>query len=149
MLGAAGHGNAPGEARPGDAEVLEPALDEALHLVAAALGTDELRVRRIMVEQRLLVFRQTEEPALLDGPLDGRAVGRELLATLSSDELALIVIRLVADRIPTLVTVEIEVSPLLHRLPDRLAGAVMIGIGSADKAIVRYVKNIAHVLEKL
>ena len=33
-----------------------------------------------MVEQRLLVVRQAEEPALLDRPFDRRALGRQLLA---------------------------------------------------------------------
>ena len=38
MIGAARHRHAPVEAGARDAEVVEPALDEAQHLVAAALG---------------------------------------------------------------------------------------------------------------
>src|SRR6185437_12460264 len=70
---AAGHGHTPVEAGARDAEILEAALDEADHFVAAALRPDELRVRRIMIEQRLLVLGQAEEPALLDRPFYRRS----------------------------------------------------------------------------
>ena len=105
-------------------------------------------IGRIMVEQRLLVFGQPEEPALLDRPFDRRALRRQLRAVFADDQLVFFVIGLVADRVPTLVAVEVEVPPLLHRLPDRLARAIMIGLRGADEAIVRDVKSIAHLLEK-
>src|SRR3982750_4535458 len=101
-----------------------------------------------MVEQLFLISGQLEEPALLDRPLDRRSLRRELLAAVDSDQLAFVVISLIADRVPTFVAAEVQVSPLLHRLPDRLTGAIMVGLRSQDEAIVRHVKSVAHTLKK-
>src|SRR5437763_12896452 len=101
-----------------------------------------------MVEQRLLVFGQAEEPAFLDGPLDRRPLRRKLRAVFSGRELILFVISFVANRIPTLVAIEVQVPPLLHCLPYRLTRAVMVGLRGPNVAIVRDVKSIAHLLEQ-
>src|SRR6476469_5213686 len=144
MIGAARNRDPPGEAGAADAEVLEPTLDEAKHFVAAARRLDEARMGGIMVEQFLLVGRQAEEPAFLDRPFDRRALWRELFAALALDQLALVVIGFVADRVPAVVAVEREVATVGHRRPDRARRGVMIGVGGADETIVRHLKYIAH-----
>src|SRR5258708_20666371 len=101
-----------------------------------------------MVEQRPLVFGQPKEPALLNRPLNRRAVRRELCAVFGADEFVRLVISLVADRVPTFIAIEVKVSPLLHRLPDRSALSIMILLRSANESIVRHLKHIAHVLKK-
>src|SRR4051812_29568585 len=102
----------------------------------------------IMIEQPLLIGREAEEPALLHRPIDERALRRKLLATLGDNQLLLVIISFVADRIPTFVAAEIDVPLLGHRLPDRLAGAVMGRLGGADEAIERDLKLIVHASEK-
>src|SRR5690349_18752875 len=112
MLATARHRYAPVEAGARNAEILQAAFDEADDLVAAALRLDEVRVRRVMVEQRLLVFRQPEEPTLLDRPFDRRTLRRQLHAIFAVGQLLGLVIGFVPHRIPTLVTIEVEVPPL-------------------------------------
>src|SRR5438067_9820302 len=140
VIAAGGHRDAPVEAGAGNAEILETAFDETNDLVSPALGTDKFRVRGIKLEQRLLVPRQAEEPAFLNGPFDRRALRRQLRAVIGGDQLVSLVISLVADRVPTLVSIEIEVPPLLHRLPDRLARTIMVGLRGPDEPVVGHVE---------
>jgi hypothetical protein len=144
---AARHLDAPVEAGPRDGKVREPALDEAQHLVAPALRADEAGIVPIMVEQLLLVGRKPEEPAFLHRPFDLGALGRKPLAAVGGDQLLLVIIGFVADRIPTLVAAEIEVASVGHGLPDRLAGLVMVGLGGADEAVERDVQILVHLAE--
>src|SRR3546814_6500554 len=123
-----------------------PTLDEAQNLVAATLGSDEIGVGRIMIEQCLLVFGEPEEPCLLSSPFDRGAVGREL-APFPLDQFLLVVKRLVANRIPALIAIEIEVAGSGHALPQRLGGGVMIGFDSADESIMRDVQFRSHILK--
>src|SRR5690606_21853305 len=80
--------NAPVEAGARDAEILEPALDEAQHLVAAAFRADEIGVVAIEREKPVLVGREAEEPAFLDGPFDRCSLRRELYPPFPFEELA-------------------------------------------------------------
>ena len=57
--------DAPLEGGAGDREVLQASLDEARHLVEAALGADEARVLRVMLEQAVRVAGEAEEVARL------------------------------------------------------------------------------------
>ena len=145
MVGRTRYRNAPVEAGARDAEVLETAFDEAQDLVPPALGPDEVRIFAIQLKEPLLVFRKAEEPGLLCRPLDGRALGRQLLAALSRDELAFIVECFVADRIPALVAIEVKVARLFHRLPDGDAGAVVPRLGRPDERIVGDIQFRAHI----
>ena len=135
MVVAARNLDPPVEAGPRNRQIVEPALDEAEDFIAAAVGLDEFGVRGIMVEQSLLIGRQLEKPALLDGPFDRRSLRRAALLALPG-QFARVVKRLVADRIPAFVAAEIEVAIGFHRLPDRLARAVMIGLRGADETII-------------
>src|SRR3546814_14659884 len=98
-----------------------------------------------MIEQCLLVFGEPEEPCLLSSPFDRGAVGREL-APFPLDQFLLVVKRLVANRIPALIAIEIEVAGSGHALPQRLGGGVMIGFDSADESIMRDVQFRRHIL---
>ena len=77
----------------------------------------------------------------------GVPCGESFFAALAFDQFAFVVIGFVANRVPAFVAIEIEVALLLHRLPDRLARAVVIGIGGADKTVVGNVQNIEQFLE--
>src|SRR3546814_7140490 len=61
-LVAAGNLDTPIEAGARYRQIRQPTLDEAQNLVAATLGSDEIGVGRIMIEQCLLVFGEPEEP---------------------------------------------------------------------------------------
>ncbi len=147
MIGRSRHRHAPVEAGAADREVDQPALDEAQDLVAARFRADEVRVGGVEIEQGLLVFGEAEEPGLLGGPFDRRALRRELVAPLPVGQFLLLVEGLVADRIPAFVAVEIQVAGVRHRLPDRLAGGVMLGLDGADETIVRNIEYVGHFME--
>src|SRR5690606_12724459 len=78
---------------------------------------------------------------------DGRALGRELLSALPFGQFLFLVKGFVADRIPALIAIEIEIAGVLHRLPDRLAGLVMGGLGGADETIARNIELRRHLAE--
>ena len=101
-----------------------------------------------MIEQRLRIVRQLEEPAFLGRPFDRGALGGELVAPCPVSQLLFLVERLVADRIPALVAIEIEIAIGLHRLPDCNTGFVVRGLCSANEAIIGYVKFVAHVFKE-
>src|SRR5678816_433737 len=104
-------------------------------------------MRGIVIEQLLLVVGEAEEPGLLRRPFDRRALWRELFAPFPVDKLAVIVECLVADRVPTFVTVEIEVAGSLQRLPDGDARFVMTWFRGAYKCIIRNIKSRTHSTE--
>src|SRR6185312_125949 len=94
---------APREAGARDRQIVEPALDEAHHLVAARARRDEFGMALVMVEKAVLPRGEAEEIILLLDPFDFGA-GRRL----AGDELALVVERLVANRIPAGELAEID-----------------------------------------
>ncbi len=147
MIRRAGHLHAPVEGRARDAEILQARLDEAQHFVAAALGLDELGMLGVELEQRFLIFGETEEPAFLDRPLDRRTLWRELLAILAVYDLLVAIIGFVAHRVPALVAAGVKIAGIRHGLPDRLAGIMVRGLSRADKAVIADAKSIIHFLE--
>ena len=70
-------------------------------------GLEELRVRREVIEQRLLILRQAEEVVLLPDPLR-RRVGCS--GQLAVDEILLLLERLAADAVPALVDAFVDVA---------------------------------------
>ena len=88
-----------------------------------------------MIEQGLLVGRQFEKPAFLDRPFDGAPCG-EAFRPLPRHQFSVVVESFVADRIPAFVAPEIKVAPLSHGAPDRLAGAMVLGIRRADETVI-------------
>ena len=81
VVRAARHLHAPVEAGARDRRGREsPPSTKRSTSLRRLVGLDEVGIGRIMVEQRLLIGGQAEEPALLDRPFDRRALRRELLA---------------------------------------------------------------------
>src|SRR3546814_15607828 len=95
-----GHRHAPVEAGARDRQILEPALDEAQHLVAAAFGADEIGIVAIEREQPVLIGGEAEEPAFLDRPFDRRALRRAPGAARPLPHFAFVVDRPLAAHIP-------------------------------------------------
>ena len=143
VLVTARHLYAPVEAGAADRKISEALRNEGYHLVPPAFGFEKARPVE-QFEQSVLIIGETEEPAFLDSPFDRRALRRKAVAVLALGQLALVVIRFVADGIPALVTVEIEIAFGFHRAPDRLAGGMMIRFDSADETIVRDIENVIH-----
>ena len=115
VLVVARHGDAPGEGSPRYGQVLESSLlgNKADYLVPSALGSDEVGMPGVEVEQRLRPLRQPEEVRLLLHPLHLGARG-----SLPFDELTLRVEGLVPNRVPALVSAEVDVSLVLELLPE-------------------------------
>ena len=90
---------------------------------------------------------QPEEIALLLDPFDRRAVGAEPLSLVVEPGFALVVVGLVAHRVPAGILVEINVAVRLHPLPDRLRRAVVARLGGADEVVVRAIEHFHHGLE--
>ncbi len=65
-------------------KILQAALDEAHHLVAACIRSDEVGHALIEVDQLLLIVGEAEKIAFLLHPFDRRAGGRQALAVARS-----------------------------------------------------------------
>ena len=121
VIGMVGHRHAPVERRAGDRQVAQPAGDEADHLVAPDVGPDELGMGLVVGEQLVGVGGQPEEVGLLLGPRHRRAgLGRDPHPVGADGGLGLGEEAFVADRVPALVGVEIDVAGLVHPAPDLL-----------------------------
>ena len=147
VLRIAGHLDAPVEGGARDREILEAALDEAHHLVAAGVRADKVRLLLVELQELVLIGGELEEVAGLLDPLDRRALRSAAYLVLADDGLVLGVIGLVAHRVPAGVRVEIDVAIVRHALPDRLAGAMVFFFRGADEAVVANVEDAVHVLE--
>ncbi|CAB4921227.1 unannotated protein [freshwater metagenome] len=148
VRGIAGYRHTPVECGPRDRQVAQTALDEVHDLVAARVRRDEIGRRVVHLEQFVLVLREPEEVRRLLGPLDGRVrLGRDAGAVLGQGGLGLGVERLVADRVPAGVGVEVDVAVRLHPSPQFLAGGMVVGIGGADEAAVGALQQIVRRLE--
>src|SRR5579875_109033 len=149
MRGIVRHRHAPAEARPRDGEVLEPAGDEADHLVAATLGADEIRVPAIEIEERRLPLGEPKEIARLLHPLHLGPGGRALPTVRSRGKLAFRIEGLVAHGIPARITAEIDLAGGLEAPPQLLAGADVARLRGPDEIVVREIHHSAEVAEVL
>ena len=141
-----GHRDAPGEARPGDGQIAQPAAQEAEHLVPVLLGLDEVRVTLDVRGERVAVRRELEEVRRLLGHPAHRAlvhgahrlVGRVLL------ELAVGVEGLAADAVPALVGGEVQVLRVLLQdaLPEALHDPLVTRLGGADEVAGEAVRGL-------
>ena len=147
VLGVAGHRDAPVEGRARDRQILQAAAHEARDLVQALLRQHEIRIAGIELEELVLIGREPEKIALLLDPFDRRALRAEALAVVVEPGFALVVIGLVAHRIPAGIFVEIDVAGRLHALPDRGGRAVVARLGGADEVVVRAIEHFHHGLE--
>ena len=124
VLGVVGHRDTPAEARPRDRQIAQPLFDERLHFVETRFGLHEIRMRLVVVEERLRVLAQPEEVAALLDALDRLLMNR---AEVALEQLLLGLERLASDAVPILVVVEVDVAPGLHELPERLNVFAVLG----------------------
>ena len=82
-----------------------------------SFGSTKSGTSRVELEQLVLVGGQAEEIALLLDPFDRRALRPEPLALVVEPRLALVVIGLVAHRVPAGIFVEIDVAGRLPCAP--------------------------------
>ena len=146
-LGLDGHRDAPIEGRARDRKILQAAAHEARHLVEPLLRQHEVGHARVEFEQLVLIGGEAEEIALLLDPLDRRALRPDAHALLVELGLVLVVVGLVAHRIPSGIFVEIDVAGLLHALPDADRGGMMARLCGADVIVVRAIQPLDHGLE--
>jgi len=128
-------------------KILQTAPHETYDLIHPLLRQHEIRNPRVEVEQLVRIFGQPEEVALLLDPFYRGAMRAETLPALAETRFALVVIGLVADRIPARVFVEIDIAGRLHPFPDSFRGATVTRFGGADEVVVRAVELLHHRLE--
>ena len=145
----AGDPDAPVERVARDRQVLEPALDEAHHLVPPLLRADEGRIRLVMRKQPVLIGGEAEEVGLLLRPFDRRAERLPAHAVRPERRLLLVEIGFLPHRVPAGILVEIDVAGRLHAPPDLLAGKVVPLLGGADEVVLRDVERRRHVAKAL
>ena len=141
------HRDAPVERRSRDREIFEPHFDEADDFVAPFERQDEFRICRVMGEQLVLICGQAEEIGLLLVPFDGRAGRDRNAGTVANLRLALLVVGLVAYRVPAAVHPLEDVAGLFHASPKLGAGLVVTRLRRANEIVVRETEHLRHVDE--
>jgi hypothetical protein len=139
------HGDTPGEARAGNAEVFKAGLDEVVdHLVHAGGGLEEIGVLK-QVLHAVGVLTELEEVGLFLGVLHvASAVG-----ALAVDKLALRPETLAGLAVLALVGALVDVAVVVHLLEDLLNGRNMIVVRRADEAVVRNIHELPQVENSL
>ena len=137
------HRDAPGEACPGDAQILKALLDERDHLVFAAFGLDELRMLLIQLQNAVGIFGETEEIRFLLGPLDLTAAVRAF---------AVLQLRfgpegLAGGAVPAVVFSLVDIAAIVQLAEDLLHGLDVIVVRGADEAVVADVQQLPQLLE--
>ena len=127
--------DAPAGAGPADREILEPAADEAEHLVAAVVRLDELGMLGEVALKAGLVGRQAEEPVALGQPLQRHVrmvradrAARGLLDVRRAPE-ALV------RAVPAFVRAEVDVAVGVGSADHLLGGQHMVRIRRPDEPI--------------
>ena len=131
VLGIVRHRDAPGEAGARYREVLQAALDEADHFVAARGRQDEVRALLVEPQQWLLPGREAKEVARLLDPFDRRPGRRH-----AAYQLALGEVGLVAHRVPAGIAAEIDLIAPHQLAPERLHAGEVARLGGADEIVV-------------
>ena len=144
MLGIKVHGNAPLDAGPADAQILESGLQEVVdHLVGAAGGLDEIRVLLDVPDQPGSVLVHPEEIALLLRLLHGAAAVRAapvLQLQLRPEALA-------GRAVPALVFRLVNVALVVQLAEDLLHRLDMAVVRGADEIVVLDVHQLPQVLD--
>jgi hypothetical protein len=113
-------------------DVDETALDQPQNLVAANLRLQELGMRREVIEQRLLVFRQAEEVVLLADPL---RLERRVQGAVAADEILLLLELLAADAVPPFVHPFVDVAGVPDALCQMRHADAMPRLRGADEVV--------------
>ena len=109
--------NAPRLPRAADGDVGQPAFDETQDLVPADVRLQKMRMRREMVEERLLVFRKPEEMVLLADPF---GLDRRVQLAIAVDEILLLLELFATDAVPAFVDAFVDVAGAVN--PPRQIG---------------------------
>ena len=110
-------------------------------------GPTKSRFDLVKAEEPVLVGRQPEEIAFLLDPLDRGAGRRTEAPVVLFRKLALVVIGLVTDRVPSGVLRQVNVAIRLHATPQLLRRDEVIRIGRANEAVEGAVEPLAHLAE--
>ena len=125
-------GDAPGDGRPADGEVLEPALHEGAHLVHPALGKDEAGPVGVELQEGLLVLGEPEEVGFLLQVRHGVAE----VGALAVDDLVLGEEGLAGDAVGTRVGGLVDVPRRLQPLQEGQDAPLVALLGGADEVVV-------------
>ena len=141
MLLVAGNWNAPVDAGAADAQVLEAAFHEALYFVEAEIRLHEVGMRRVPLQQGLLVLGEAEVVGLLFqlDKLVRETLGLQFLGLHLGDK------GLVADTVEPFVGGLVDIASLKKLLEPRLYHLAMILIRRADEAEVGHVHPLPEV----
>ena len=143
MLGVEVHGDSPGKAGAGNAQVVQPAFDELDHLVFPAVRLNEVRVVLIQLEQPVRVFGKPEEIGLFLRPFHlASAVG-----AFSVLELGFSPEGFAGGTVPSLVFALIDFALVIQRAEDFLHRLFVVSVGGADEAVVADVQELPEPLE--
>ena len=137
-----GDGNAPVKTCARDGKIIQTALDKRAHLVHAESGLNKIGMLVIELEQLVLERGELEEVGLLLHALERTmAIGAQMLTLAAILLVALLnlglgEIRLIGHAVPAVVAALIQVTRLLHALPQVLNGIMLTLLGGADKVVV-------------
>ena len=142
MLGVKVHGDAPGKAGAGDAQVLQAGLDEVVHhLVHPAAGLQKVGVLQQVLDL-VGILGQAEEIGLLLRVGDGAAA----VGTTAVLQLALRPEGLAGGAVFAFIGPLIDVPLVVHLFEDTLDGLDVIVVGGADEPVVADVHQLPQVL---
>ena len=141
VLGVKIHGDAPGEAGTGNAQILQTGVDEVFHhLVDTGTGLEEVSVFQ-QVPDTVGIFAQTEEVGFLLSVHNGAAaVGAAAVL-----QLALRPEGLTGSAVFALVGALIDVALVIHPLEDPLDGLHMVIVRGADETVVGDVHQLPQI----
>mmetsp|Transcript_1985 Transcript_1985/g.8755 ORF Transcript_1985/g.8755 Transcript_1985/m.8755 type:complete len:297 (-) Transcript_1985:20-910(-) len=149
MLVVVGNGDAPGEAGPGHAQILEALLDKAEHFISPRRRLQEIRIGLVVVQQRLRKLGELEKVTRLLGPPLHHAAARSALLAVHFDQLGLRVERLVADAVPALVGALVNEALRQQALPHLLDSLLVLRRRGAHEHVVAQAEGPLELLETL
>ena len=139
------NGDAPLEARAGDAEILKARVNEVVdHLVDAGARQQEVGVDE-QVAHAVRVLGQTEEIGLLLGVHNGAAA----VGAAAVDELALGPEALAGGAVLADILALVDVALFIHLLEDFLDGGNVVVVGGTDEAVIADVHQLPQILDAL
>ena len=143
VLGVKVHGDAPGEAGAGNAQILETGIDEVFHhLIDAGAGLEEVGVLQ-QVPDTVSVLAQAEEVSLLLS-VHHRAAAVGAATVL---ELALRPEGLAGSAVLALVGALIDIAVVIHPSENALDGLDMVVVRGADEAVIGNVHQLPQITD--
>src|SRR5688500_9369400 len=129
---------------PADRDVVKPTLNQSELLVATRIGLGKIRGFLEVIEQRLLVLRQSKEIVLLFNPL--RLCLRVLRAA-AVHELFLRLERFASDAVPALVHTFVDVAGVVNPLNHINDSSLVSRLRRPDEIVIRQIQPAPRPLE--